>query len=78
MLERRGEGWGEEVLPHISLVRRPTKRRDKRVDGSLLHVVLASSGLAPEAVTDVVARATAWRVRLSGRRGASAAASRYR
>ena len=64
-------GWGEEVLPHISLVRRPTKRREsKRLDVSGLHVLLATCGLPPDAVTDVVARATAWRVRCVGRRAA--------
>lgn len=63
LLERRGDGWGEEVLPHISLVRRPARRRDKRRDNGSVHLLLSSCGLTSDAVTDVVARATAWRVR---------------
>lgn len=66
MLERRGEGWGEEVLPHVSFVRRPNRRRDKRKDSGSVHVLLTNCGLAPDVVADVVARATAWRVRQGG------------
>ena len=54
VLERRGEGWGEEVLPHASFVRRPNRRRDKRKDApGSVHVLLPNCGLAPDVVTDV-------------------------
>ena len=28
-LERRGEGWGEEIFPHLVIERRPIKKRDR-------------------------------------------------
>ncbi len=78
VLERRGSGWGEEVLPHLSVVRRPVARaRAEKRDAGSGQLLLREAGLSQEAVADIVGRATAWRVRCTRRRALVARAAAH-
>mmetsp|Transcript_37594 Transcript_37594/g.96186 ORF Transcript_37594/g.96186 Transcript_37594/m.96186 type:complete len:748 (-) Transcript_37594:129-2372(-) len=76
-LERRGSGWGEEILPHLTVEQRevqPPARRNRRragapepwEDGSL-EWFLEKVGVPADAIERVVIDAVAWRVTSGGR-----------
>eukprot|EP00803_Ostreobium_quekettii_P004387 evm.model.scf_42.14 EVM.evm.TU.scf_42.14 scf_42:93671-99960(-) len=76
-LDRRGYGWGEEIIPNVTIERRPieSKRRRQRnrskgpnpwEDGSL-EQFLVEMGVPNEHVEVVAAAAIAWRVTPGGR-----------
>ncbi|PSC73903.1 helicase domain isoform C [Micractinium conductrix] len=72
--ERRGDGWAEEILPHLVVEQRPLEPKKKRVysrpdpwkEGSL-ECYLVDLGVPPEDVDRVVTQAVAWRVTPGGR-----------
>ncbi|KAL4447914.1 hypothetical protein ABPG75_005133 [Micractinium tetrahymenae] len=73
-LERRGDGWGEEILPHLVVEQRPLEKKKKRAysrpdpwkEGSL-ECYLVELGVPPDDVDRVVTQAVAWRVTPGGR-----------
>ncbi|EFN56500.1 hypothetical protein CHLNCDRAFT_144099, partial [Chlorella variabilis] len=73
-LERRGDGWAEEILPHLVVEQRPLATKKKRAysrpdpwkEGSL-ECFLVELGLPPDDVDRVVTQAVAWRVTPGGR-----------
>jgi hypothetical protein len=66
LLERRGSGWAEEVLPHLTMVHRSVAEKREEVGG--VQLLLREAGVSAETSGDIVARATAWRVRLALKR----------
>ncbi|RMZ55522.1 hypothetical protein APUTEX25_000105 [Auxenochlorella protothecoides] len=74
-LERRGEGWGEEILPHLHVERRPVspaakhwpvQSKEEDTPGALEESLL-SFGVPLAEVTRCVRVAVAWRVTPNGR-----------
>jgi hypothetical protein len=37
-LERRGDGWGEEIIPHLTVERRPLRSKKKKNKGTFVAV----------------------------------------
>ena len=72
VLERRGEGWAEEVFPHVVLERRPvapspaSTRRAIGPDTAQAYLE-SRLGLARDDATTTVSAAAAWRVTRGGR-----------
>lgn len=75
-LERRGDGWGEEIFPHITVENRPLEKKqrirprsnqpDPWEEGSL-EEFLAALGVPHEKVDETVQAAIVWRVTPAGR-----------
>eukprot|EP00210_Caulerpa_lentillifera_P007197 g6887.t1 len=76
-LSRKGDGWGEEIVPTVTIQWRPIQKTKRRIrtdsrdpyswkEGSLEHS-LAKAGVLNEAVEKVGAAAAAWRVTPKGR-----------
>ena len=72
VLERRGEGWAEEVFPHVVLERRPvapspaSTRRAIGPDTAQAYLE-SRLGLTRDDATTTVSAAAAWRVTRGGR-----------
>mmetsp|Transcript_20593 Transcript_20593/g.57143 ORF Transcript_20593/g.57143 Transcript_20593/m.57143 type:complete len:755 (+) Transcript_20593:162-2426(+) len=80
-LDRRGHGWGEEIIPFVTLEQReikPPKRRhrvrNRRRDNNpepweegSLERFLEDSGVPKEEIENIVIEAVAWRVTPGGR-----------
>ncbi|GMH35055.1 hypothetical protein BSKO_02923 [Bryopsis sp. KO-2023] len=76
-LDRRGYGWGEEIIPRLTVERRPIAKKKSSLrnrsktptaweEGSL-ECLLAQAGVLKEQVESVAAAASAWRVTPGGR-----------
>eukprot|EP00963_Diacronema_lutheri_P005481 scaffold426_cov319-Pavlova_lutheri.AAC.58 len=73
-LERRGEGWAEEILPSLTIERRDVpqtkatarKEAQRRAEGAAERFVCLH-GVPEEQAASVVDRACAWRVTRGGR-----------
>lgn len=73
-LERRGEGWAEEILPSLTIERRDVPRKkssarkeaQRREEGAAERFVCLH-GVPEEQAVSVVDRACAWRVTRGGR-----------
>ena len=73
-LERRGEGWAEEVFPHVVVKRRPaappsglsSARRSLAPDSAQSYLV-STLGISRDEASMIVSAAAAWRVTRGGR-----------
>ena len=83
---RRGEGWGEELLPRAELVRLPVDRHGptpdrryvKRVNALLDFLASDAVGMTPAEASASVDAATAWRVTAGGARATGSHAGEQR
>ncbi|DBB12200.1 TPA: hypothetical protein ACH3X3_006306 [Trebouxia sp. C0006] len=77
-LERRGEGWGEEIFPHLVVEQRPwtsAAKRDRNrssrpkpwTEGSAEQFLLNECGIEESRVDGVIRAAVAWRITPGGR-----------
>ena len=75
VLERRGEGWAEEVFPHVAMRRKPIPssprakakmQRDLAPD-SAQSFLTRKVGFTRDEAASVVSAAAAWRVTKGGR-----------
>ncbi|DBA84918.1 TPA: hypothetical protein ACH3X1_005930 [Trebouxia sp. C0004] len=77
-LERRGEGWGEEIFPHLVVEQRPwtsAAKRDRNrssrpkpwTEGSAEQFLLKECGIEESKVDGVIMAAVAWRITPGGR-----------
>eukprot|EP00887_Chlorella_sp_A99_P001316 scaffold14.g1316.t1 len=72
-LERRGEGWGEEIFPHLVVEQQVVQKNKRRYstpdpwERGSLEEYLVECGVPPGDVNRVVTAATAWRVTPQGR-----------
>eukprot|EP00889_Picochlorum_renovo_P004083 jgi/Picre1/31113/NNA_006467.t1 len=77
-LSRRGYGWGEEIIPHLTVEKRPVKpsasaKRTKTVEmsvaggDSVLNTYLMNIGVPESQIERLVNSAVAWRMTPGGR-----------
>lgn len=77
-LTRRGYGWGEEIIPHLTVEKRPVKpsasaKRTKTVEmsiaggDSVLNTYLMNIGVPESQIERLVNSAVAWRMTPGGR-----------
>mmetsp|Transcript_6443 Transcript_6443/g.18579 ORF Transcript_6443/g.18579 Transcript_6443/m.18579 type:complete len:900 (-) Transcript_6443:636-3335(-) len=80
-LERRGQGWGEEILPHLVVEHRviepnrpgpkkgkPGSRPEAWEDGSVEQGLASLPGMDREKVDELVGKMSTWRITSRGRR----------
>ena len=71
VLERRGEGWNEEVFPHVVMKRRPVPQRTQTATRSVkaddAALFLEELGFEKDDAVATISAAAAWRVTPRGR-----------
>ena len=71
VLERRGEGWAEEVFPHVVMKRKPipASRRTQKdlVPDTAQSFLTEKLGFSQDEAASIVSAAAAWRVTRGGR-----------